>query len=41
VRKSASLEGLNPPREKFRLARGPVAPSGEVLPRSRVGHPLG
>jgi hypothetical protein len=26
---------------RFRLARGPVAPSGEIPPRSRVGHPLG
>jgi hypothetical protein len=28
------------PRVRFRLARGPVAPSREVPPRSRVGHPL-
>jgi hypothetical protein len=37
---SASLEGRSPPRVKFRLARGPVAPSGEVPPRSGDGRPL-
>jgi hypothetical protein len=35
----ASLEGRFPPRVRFRLARGPVAPSGEAPPRSGAGRP--
>jgi hypothetical protein len=33
---SASLEGLVPPREILHLARGPSAPLGDSLPRSRA-----
>jgi hypothetical protein len=39
-RNSASLEGHNTALTKPRLARGLAAPSGEVPPHSRVGHPL-
>jgi hypothetical protein len=39
-RNSASLERYDAAPVQLRLARGPVAPSGEVLPRSRVGRPL-
>jgi hypothetical protein len=35
-RNLASLEGWTPPQVRFRLARGPVAPSGEAPPRSRL-----
>jgi hypothetical protein len=37
---SASLEGRSPPRVRFRLARGSVAPSSEIPPRSGAGRPL-
>jgi hypothetical protein len=39
-RNSASLEGYGAAPVQLYLARGPVAPSGEVPPRSRVGRPL-
>jgi hypothetical protein len=39
-RNPASLEGYGAAPIQLRLARGPVAPSGEVPPRSRVGRPL-
>jgi hypothetical protein len=39
-RNSASLEGGDAALVKLRLARGPVAPLGEVLPRSRAGRPF-
>jgi hypothetical protein len=38
---SASLEGRGAALANLRLARGLVAPSGEVLSRSRAGRPLG
>jgi hypothetical protein len=37
---SASLEGHGAALENLRLARGLVAPSGEVPSRSRAGRPL-
>jgi hypothetical protein len=40
-RNSASLMGHGTALTNFHLARGPVAPSGEVPPRSRAGRPLG
>jgi hypothetical protein len=39
-RNSASLEGYGAAPVQLRLARGPVAPSGEVPPRSGAGRPL-
>jgi hypothetical protein len=39
-RNSASLEGHGAAPVQLRLARGPVAPSGEVPSHSRVGCPL-
>jgi hypothetical protein len=39
-RNSASLEGHSTVLTRLRLARGLDAPSGEVPPRSRAGHPL-
>jgi hypothetical protein len=39
-RNSAPLEGYGAAPVQLRLARGPVAPSGEVPPCSRVGRPL-
>jgi hypothetical protein len=39
-RKSASLEGHGAALVELGLTRGPVAPSGEVPPRSGAGHPL-
>jgi hypothetical protein len=38
-RNSASLEGHSTALTNLRLARGMVAPSGEVPPRSRAGRP--
>jgi hypothetical protein len=38
---SASLEGHGTALVNLHLARGPVAPSGEVPPRSRAGPPSG
>jgi hypothetical protein len=40
-RNSASLKGHGAAPVQLCLDRGPVAPSGEVPPRSRVGRPLG
>jgi hypothetical protein len=40
VRNSASLEGGDAALVKLRLARGPVAPSSEVPPRSRAWRPF-
>jgi hypothetical protein len=40
-RNSASLEGRSTALTKLCLARGPVAPSSEVPPRSRAERPLG
>jgi hypothetical protein len=40
-RNSAPLEGYGAVPVQLRLARGPVAPSGKVLPRSGAGRPLG
>jgi hypothetical protein len=37
---SASIEGRPPPRVRFRLARGSVAPSGGIPPHSGAGRPL-
>jgi hypothetical protein len=39
-RNSAPLKGHDAALVQLRLARGPVAPSGEVSSRSRVGRPL-
>jgi hypothetical protein len=39
-RNSAPLEGYGAAPVQLRLARGPIAPSGEVPSRSRVGCPL-
>jgi hypothetical protein len=38
---SASLEGHSAALMRLHHTRGPIAPSGEVPPRSRVGRPLG
>jgi hypothetical protein len=37
---STSIEGRPPPQVRFRLARGSVAPSGGIPPRSGAGRPL-
>jgi hypothetical protein len=37
---SASIEGRLPPQVRFHLARGSVAPSGGIPPRSGAGRPL-